>query len=240
MRFSNLCTPTDSSDKTQSMCSAILLCLFTSKYDINGNNWTTVPCPATNLSILICKSSARTKRDYVALKTPLQIRLGISIYKTSLLHRPDDYVGFTPSCPPTLHNKIAPMVLIITAHTSSYLFFPLGNYTYKHRRTRWGESSPPGLKICRVLSVFSQAQVAQKSWMIKNISMQWKISGQLCFSGQAQVAQNSWMTKNIYSIQLIQDTLCFSGQAQVAQKSWTVKIFSIECIQCTFSWGWSV
>jgi len=25
--------------------------------------WITVPCPATNLSILICKSSARTKRD---------------------------------------------------------------------------------------------------------------------------------------------------------------------------------
>jgi len=44
MRFSILCTPTDSSDKTQSMCSAILLCLFTSKYDINGNklNYSTV------------------------------------------------------------------------------------------------------------------------------------------------------------------------------------------------------
>jgi len=26
--------------------------------------------------------------------------LGISIYKTSLLHRPDDYIGFTPGCPP--------------------------------------------------------------------------------------------------------------------------------------------
>jgi len=37
MRFGILCTPTDSSDKTQSMCSAILLCLFTSRYDINGN-----------------------------------------------------------------------------------------------------------------------------------------------------------------------------------------------------------
>jgi len=38
--------------------------------------------------------------DGVALKTPLEIRLGICIYKTSFLHRPDDYVGFTPSCPP--------------------------------------------------------------------------------------------------------------------------------------------
>jgi len=34
-------------------------------------------------------------------------------------------------------------------------------------------------------------------WMIKNIySLQW-IQGKLCFSGQAQVAQKSWMIKNI-------------------------------------------
>jgi len=36
----------------------------------------------------------------VALKTPLEIRLGICTYKTWLLHRPDDCIGFTPSCPP--------------------------------------------------------------------------------------------------------------------------------------------
>ena len=47
----------------------------------------------------------------VALKTPLEIRLGICIYKTSLLHRPDDYIGFTPRCPPTFYNKIARMVM---------------------------------------------------------------------------------------------------------------------------------
>jgi len=63
---------------------------------------TTVPCPATNFSVLICKPSARTKQSVisVALKTPPEIRLGICIYKTSLLHRSDDYIGFTPSCPP--------------------------------------------------------------------------------------------------------------------------------------------
>ena len=37
MRFSILCTLTDSSDKTPLMCSAILLCLFASKYAINGS-----------------------------------------------------------------------------------------------------------------------------------------------------------------------------------------------------------
>jgi len=47
----------------------------------------------------------------VAFKTPLKIRLGICINKTSHQHRPDEYVDFTPSCPPTFCNKIAPMVV---------------------------------------------------------------------------------------------------------------------------------
>jgi len=44
MRFSILYTPTDSSDITQLVCSTILLCLFTSKYDIDGSrlNYSTV------------------------------------------------------------------------------------------------------------------------------------------------------------------------------------------------------
>jgi len=45
----------------------------------------------------------------VAFKTPVKARLGICIYKTSLLHWPDEYIGFTPSCPPTFCNKIVPM-----------------------------------------------------------------------------------------------------------------------------------
>ena len=46
----------------------------------------------------------------VALKTPPEIRLGVCIYETSLLHRSDNYIGFTPSFPPTFYNKIAPMM----------------------------------------------------------------------------------------------------------------------------------
>jgi len=35
-----------------------------------------------------------------------------------LLHRPDDCIGFTPSCPPTFYNKIAPVVVWLqTART---------------------------------------------------------------------------------------------------------------------------
>jgi len=35
----------------------------------------------------------------VAFKTSLKTRLGICIDKTSHQHRPDEYIGFTPSCP---------------------------------------------------------------------------------------------------------------------------------------------
>ena len=35
-----------------------------------------------------------------SLKTHLEIRLAMCVYKTSFLHRPDDYIGFTSSCPP--------------------------------------------------------------------------------------------------------------------------------------------
>jgi len=44
----------------------------------------------------------------IALKTPLEIKLGNCIYKTSLLHRPDRYIGFTPSCAPHFTTKLRP------------------------------------------------------------------------------------------------------------------------------------
>jgi len=76
--------------------------------------WTTVPCPETNLSVLITyKSSVRIKQSVikVAFNTPLETRLGICICKPSLLHRPDDYIGFIPICPPTFSNKSPPMAV---------------------------------------------------------------------------------------------------------------------------------
>jgi len=54
----------------------------------------------------------------------------------------------------------------------------------------------------------------------------WKISGQTLFSGQAQVAQKSWMIKNVYSIQWIQGTLCVSGQAHVVKSPECQSIFN--------------
>ena len=55
-----------------------------------------------------------------------------------------------------------------------------------------------------------QAQVAQISWKIKNISIQWKIPGQILFFRASAGCSKFWMTK-IY-------TLCFSGQATSCSK----------------------
>jgi len=67
MRFSILYTATDSSDKAQLMCSTVLLCLFASKYCINGSrlNSTAYSNKFKYTCInTVCTSSARTKRDY--------------------------------------------------------------------------------------------------------------------------------------------------------------------------------
>jgi len=74
-------------------------------------SWTAVLCSTTKLSLLISKPFVGINQSVigVALKTPLKTRLGICIYKTSLPHRPDDYIGFASSCPPTFCNKIANM-----------------------------------------------------------------------------------------------------------------------------------
>jgi len=53
----------------------------------------------------------------LAFEKPLYTRLEIRIYKTLLLHQPDDFIDFTLNCPPTFHNKIAPMLEGITFQT---------------------------------------------------------------------------------------------------------------------------
>ena len=42
-------------------------------------------------------------------------RSGICIYKTSLLHRPVGYIGFTSSCPPHFTTKLRPWLLLSMA-----------------------------------------------------------------------------------------------------------------------------
>jgi len=54
------------------------------------------------VGLLVSKSFLGIKQSVISviLRTPLKTRLGICIYKTSLPHQPDNYIGFTSSCPP--------------------------------------------------------------------------------------------------------------------------------------------
>ena len=90
----------------------------------------------------------------------------------------------------------------------------------KKRHAHDAGCRPRAWKISEQTLFSEQAQVAQKSWMVKNTySMQWKNPEQLCFSGQAQVAQQSWM----YEVNNFRATLFFSEQVPVAQNSWIIK-----------------
>jgi len=150
------------------------------------------------------------------------------------------------SCSKILNVKVNSIQWIFSGQT--LYFTVIASYSKILNGEKYSQYSE---KFQGKLCCLGQAQVTQKSWIMKNVSIQWKISGHLCFSGQAQVAQKSWMIKNIYSIQWIQDnsvfrssascseipnnekdiqnseqfqrTRCFSGQSQVAQKSWMGK-----------------
>jgi len=117
MRFSILCTPTDSSDNTRLLCFAILLCLFLSKYDISASRLTAVPCPETNLSILVCKSALRTKQNAisVAFKTRPETRWGICSLFTKLLFCINSVTTLVShqADPPTLQQNCAHAVSTI-------------------------------------------------------------------------------------------------------------------------------
>ena len=85
-------------DETQLMYSIILLCLFVSKYDINAQSgWITALYPATNLNILICKSSARIQQSVI------MCCFSFTFASTRWLH------WFHTKLPPIFYNRIAPM-----------------------------------------------------------------------------------------------------------------------------------
>ena len=70
---------------------------------------------------------------------------------------------------------------------------------------------------------FRASASCSKLLNVKVYSIQWKISGQLCFSGQSQVAQKSWMVKNIFiTVENFTVNSVFQGK---------VKKFSIQYIQ---------
>jgi len=81
----------------------------------------------------------------------------------------------------------------------------------------------------RANSVFQgKHKVAQKSWMSKIYSMEWKFSGPLYFQGnsifRASASCSKILNVKVYSIQWkISGQLCFQDKRKVAQKSWMAK-----------------
>jgi len=101
---------------------------------------------------------------------------------------------------------------------------------------RGGRPPPLSWKISGQTLFSGQMQVAQKSWMIKNISIQWKISGPLCFSRQAQVAQKSWVIKIYIQYSEFRTHFVFQGKRKLLKNPEcksifnTVKIFRANCV----------
>ena len=86
-------------------------CLYHSLMALQPS-WTTVPCLTRKLGLLISKSFVGIKQSVisVSLRTPMKNKIENLYYKTSLPHRPDNYIGFTSSRPPTFYNKIVHML----------------------------------------------------------------------------------------------------------------------------------
>ena len=116
-----------------------------------------------------------------------------------------------------------------------------------HRRTRrgvGGETTLPAWKFSEQTLFSGQGQLAQKSWMMTNISIQWKISGQTLFFRASATCSNVVNDKKyifntvnsghtlffrasakILRVKRIfqysenfQDVLCFPGQEQSCSK----------------------
>ena len=105
------------------------------------------------------------------------------------------------------HPILCPWFLDTGKHHNNFcwikinLVIPPPTYKYDqwHIR-RGGAAAPPspGLKISGQTLFSGQAQVAQKSWKINNISIQWNISGQILFLRVSAGCSKFWRIKNIY------------------------------------------
>ena len=165
MRFSILSTPIDSSDKKNKLCVLLCCCVCLHPNTILMEaGWTTVPCPATNLRLFICRSSARTKQSVVivALKTCLEVKLGICIYikrhfwfgpTTILVSHQAVPPYFTTKCRPclwrsiwliscvikhTLHIRTLVLLIVcVTNQCSQFILFCQWQYVFKKLCAKW-------------------------------------------------------------------------------------------------------
>jgi len=96
------------------------------------------------------------------------------IFNTAKIFRAPFALRASASCSKILNNKKYTFNTVNSGHP---LFF----------RASASCSKIMNVKVYSMqINISGQVLVAQKSWMIKNtLSIQWKVSGQLCFSGQA-------------------------------------------------------
>jgi len=98
----------------------------------------------------------------------------------------------------------------------------------------------PAWKISGQTLFSGQANVAQKSWIIKTYIQYSEFKAHSVFQGKTKLLKNPECKKCIQYCEKFQGKICISGHAQVAQQSWTVKKASMQCIQCIFTWERSV
>ena len=129
------------------------------------------------------------------------------------------------------------IIFIVNTSEFAYFFFKWGE---SHEGRQWLLVPPPTgwlsyWVVCYNLCWWALA-VQLPLCQPCNLHVSYSVNS--VFQGKRRVAQKSWMVRNIFNAVKIFKGNCFSGQ--VAKKSWTVKIFSMQCIQCIFTWGWSV
>ena len=80
-----------------------------------------------------------------------------------------------------------------------------------------GRGGRPPPRVWKISGQLWQAQVAQKSWMTKIISIHWKSPGQLCFLGQAQIVKNPEYKKYIQYSENFQGNCFFRASASCSK-----------------------
>jgi len=109
----------------------------------------------------------------VAFKTPLEVSLGICIYKTSLLHWPDDYIGFTPRCPPPYYNKIA-LIRAFTESTKSNARSLVAKVASSgvRRKFSWGGFQSAKIFLCTKVESMIRKNIKQAAIQHVNVVKQ--------------------------------------------------------------------
>jgi len=67
-------------------------------------------CARKIFTVFAALSNLKQDISHIQLLNSIKNKIG-NLFIKQLLYPPDDYTGFTLSCPPTFYNKIAPMFI---------------------------------------------------------------------------------------------------------------------------------